>query len=100
MRPAVPPSGHAMRLLGRSPGDLDPCAMPLYMAVPPAERPARPAPPRAEGGGPRQEAAVTAVAAPASSPTPPIVRADRPIPSPGSLNVDWEERWDVDRLRT
>ncbi len=30
----------------------------------------------------------------------PIVRADRPIPSPGSLNVDWEERWDVDRLRT
>ena len=30
----------------------------------------------------------------------PIVRADRPIPSPGSLNVDWEERWDVDRLRS
>ena len=30
----------------------------------------------------------------------PIVRADRPIPSPGSLNVDWEERWNVDRLRT
>ena len=29
----------------------------------------------------------------------PIVRADRPIPSPGSLNVDWEERWDVDRMR-
>jgi len=24
----------------------------------------------------------------------------RPIPSPGSLNVDWEERWNVDRLRT
>ncbi len=24
----------------------------------------------------------------------------RSIPSPGSLNVDWEERWDVDRLRT
>jgi Xaa-Pro dipeptidase len=30
----------------------------------------------------------------------PIVRADRPIPSPGSLNVDWEERWNVERLRT
>jgi Xaa-Pro aminopeptidase len=27
------------------------------------------------------------------------VPADRPIPSPGSQNVDWEERWDVDRLR-
>jgi len=26
--------------------------------------------------------------------------ANRPIPSPGSLNVDWEERWNVDRLRT
>ena len=25
--------------------------------------------------------------------------ADRPIPSPGSLNVDWEERWNVERLR-
>ena len=25
--------------------------------------------------------------------------ANRPIPSPGSLNVDWEERWNVDRLR-
>ncbi len=24
----------------------------------------------------------------------------RSIPSPGSLNVDWEERWNVDRLRT
>ena len=31
---------------------------------------------------------------------PPIVRGDRPIPSPGSMNVDWEERWNVDRLRT
>ncbi len=30
----------------------------------------------------------------------PIVAADRPIPSPGSLNVDWEQRWDVDRLRS
>ncbi len=24
----------------------------------------------------------------------------RPIASPGSMNVDWEERWNVDRLRT
>ena len=31
---------------------------------------------------------------------PPIVHGDRPIPSPGSMNVDWEERWNVDRLRT
>jgi Xaa-Pro aminopeptidase len=29
----------------------------------------------------------------------PIVRPDRPIAAPGSLNVDWEERWNVDRLR-
>jgi Xaa-Pro dipeptidase len=29
----------------------------------------------------------------------PILAANRPIPSPGSLNVDWEERWNVDRLR-
>jgi Xaa-Pro aminopeptidase len=29
----------------------------------------------------------------------PIVAQGRPIPSPGSMNVDWEERWDVDRLR-
>jgi Xaa-Pro aminopeptidase len=26
--------------------------------------------------------------------------AVRPVGSPGLLNVDWEERWDVDRLRT
>jgi Xaa-Pro aminopeptidase len=32
--------------------------------------------------------------------TPPIVSGDRPIASPGSMNVDWEERWNVDRLRT
>ena len=25
--------------------------------------------------------------------------ATRPIPSPGSLNVDWEERWNVERMR-
>jgi Xaa-Pro aminopeptidase len=31
--------------------------------------------------------------------TPPIVRNDRPIASPGSMNVDWEERWNVERLR-
>jgi Xaa-Pro dipeptidase len=30
----------------------------------------------------------------------PIVAQGRPIASPGSMNVDWEERWDVDRLRT
>ena len=24
----------------------------------------------------------------------------RPVASPGSMNVDWEERWNVDRLRT
>ena len=24
---------------------------------------------------------------------------NRPVASPGSMNVDWEERWDVDRLR-
>lgn len=42
----------------------------------------------------------TEIPAPSAPPsTPPIVRADRPIPSPGSLNVDWEERWNVERLR-
>ena len=30
----------------------------------------------------------------------PIVAKGRPLPSPGSMNVDWEERWDVDRLRS
>jgi Xaa-Pro aminopeptidase len=30
----------------------------------------------------------------------PIVAQGRPIASPGSMNVDWEERWNVDRLRT
>jgi Xaa-Pro dipeptidase len=30
----------------------------------------------------------------------PIVATGRPIPSPGSMNVDGEERWDVDRLRS
>src|SRR5215208_5713460 len=25
---------------------------------------------------------------------------NRPVASPGSMNVDWEERWNVDRLRT
>jgi Xaa-Pro aminopeptidase len=28
------------------------------------------------------------------------VDGTRPVPSPGSMNVDWEERWNVDRLRT
>jgi Xaa-Pro aminopeptidase len=30
----------------------------------------------------------------------PAAWTDRPIASPGILNVDWEERWNVDRLRT
>jgi Xaa-Pro dipeptidase len=40
-----------------------------------------------------------AVVSDATSVTAPIVRADRPIPSPGALNVDWEERWNVERMR-
>ena len=42
---------------------------------------------------------MTTVEMPAPS-VQPIVAQGRPIPSPGSMNVDWEERWDVDRLRT
>jgi Xaa-Pro dipeptidase len=30
----------------------------------------------------------------------PIIAQGRPIASPGSMIVDWEERWNVDRLRT
>ncbi len=41
---------------------------------------------------------MTTVEVPAPS-TPPVVRADRAIASPGSMNVDWEERWNVERLR-
>ncbi len=41
----------------------------------------------------------TEIPAPSTLPAAPIVRPGRPIPSPGSLNVDWEERWNVDRLR-
>lgn len=41
------------------------------------------------------ESPTTLVASPV-----PAIRTDRPIPSPGSLNVDWEERWNVDRLRS
>jgi Xaa-Pro aminopeptidase len=29
-----------------------------------------------------------------------IITQSRPLASPGSMNVDWEERWNVDRLRT
>jgi Xaa-Pro dipeptidase len=29
-----------------------------------------------------------------------ILSQGRPLASPGSMNVDWEERWNVDRLRT
>jgi Xaa-Pro dipeptidase len=42
---------------------------------------------------------VTTVEIPAPT-VQPIVAKGRPIPSPGSMNVDWEERWDVDRLRS
>src|SRR5688572_2401158 len=28
------------------------------------------------------------------------VQMPKPVASPGSMNVDWEERWNVDRLRT
>jgi Xaa-Pro aminopeptidase len=42
------------------------------------------------------------MAVPTTAPPPagPALAADRPVPSPGILNVDWEERWNVDRLRT
>jgi Xaa-Pro dipeptidase len=43
---------------------------------------------------------VMAIASTDTSAAPPIVRSDRPIPAPGSLNVDWEERWDVARMRS
>ena len=44
---------------------------------------------------------MTAVARPPDSTDPGAAAlTTRPIPSPGSLNVDWEERWNVDRLRT
>jgi Xaa-Pro aminopeptidase len=42
---------------------------------------------------------VTTVEIPAPT-VEPIVAQGRPIASPGSMNVDWEERWNVDRLRT
>jgi Xaa-Pro dipeptidase len=42
---------------------------------------------------------VTTVEIPAPT-VDPIVAQGRPIASPGSMNVDWEERWNVDRLRT
>jgi Xaa-Pro aminopeptidase len=41
---------------------------------------------------------VTTVEIPAPT-VEPIVAQGRPIASPGSMNVDWEERWNVDRLR-
>jgi Xaa-Pro aminopeptidase len=49
----------------------------------------------------RQEegASVTTVEIPVPT-VEPIVAQGRPIASPGSMNVDWEERWNVDRLRT
>jgi Xaa-Pro aminopeptidase len=42
---------------------------------------------------------VTTVEIPAPT-APPVIAQGRPIASPGSMNVDWEERWNVDRLRT
>jgi Xaa-Pro dipeptidase len=42
---------------------------------------------------------VTTVEIPAPT-VEPIVAQGRPIPSPGSMSVDWEERWNADRLRT
>jgi Xaa-Pro dipeptidase len=42
---------------------------------------------------------VTTVEIPAPT-VDPIVAHGRPIASPGSMNVDWEERWNVDRLRS
>ena len=42
---------------------------------------------------------MTTVEIPAPT-VPPVIAQGRPIPSPGSMNVDWEERWNVDRLRT
>ena len=36
---------------------------------------------------------------PVGTATQPWLDIARPIPSPGSLNVDWEERWNVERLR-
>jgi Xaa-Pro dipeptidase len=42
------------------------------------------------------------MAVPMTVPPPagPALDAIRPIPSPGNLNVDFEERWNVDRLRS
>jgi len=42
----------------------------------------------------------TLAAAPAVTPISGGIDPRRPIPAPGSLNVDWEERWNVDRLRS
>jgi Xaa-Pro dipeptidase len=42
---------------------------------------------------------VTTAEIPASTVAPGVGQA-RSVPSPGSMNVDWEERWNVERLRT
>src|SRR4029079_19798576 len=36
---------------------------------------------------------------PGSRPATEYARMNRPVASPGSMNVDWEERWNVERLR-
>ena len=42
----------------------------------------------------------TLVQGPAEAAPPPSTAARGVLPSPGSMNVDWEERWNVDRLRS
>jgi Xaa-Pro aminopeptidase len=42
----------------------------------------------------------TLVQGPAEATLPMFAAAGGMLPSPGSMNVDWEERWNVDRLRT
>ena len=42
----------------------------------------------------------TLVQGPAEATLPTSMAAGGVLPSPGSMNVDWEERWNVDRLRT
>ena len=42
----------------------------------------------------------TLVQGPAEATAPPSAAARAVLPSPGSMNVDWEERWNVERLRT
>src|SRR5262245_35778876 len=43
---------------------------------------------------------VPAVSAVETRPSTDSIATGRALPSPGVLNVDWEESWNVDRLRT